>query len=156
MHYYWKSHRLPSLSEEVVDVLGRQVGAITSPFSQISGWAVGGAVTRADVDSTPVGARERKVGFEVNVIAAWPPMDQDGDRHTAWVREAWDLLRPHASGVYTNFLSDEGAGDVEAAYGDRFERLLTLKNRYDPTNFFRLNANISPTSASKWSPTRAS
>jgi hypothetical protein len=69
---------------------------------------VGGAVSRADADATAVGERERKVGFEINVIAAWPPRDQDGDRHWTWVRDGWELLRPHASGVYANFLSDEG------------------------------------------------
>jgi FAD/FMN-containing dehydrogenase len=144
MHYYWKSHRLPALSNEVIDVFMSRVEAITSPFSQISGWVVGGAVSRGDADATAVGGRERKLGFEINVTAAWPPRDQDGDRHTAWVREGWELLRPHASGVYANFLSDEGVADVEAAYGERFERLRSLKDRHDPTNFFRLNANIEP------------
>ena len=53
-----------------------------------------------------------------------------------------------ASGVYANFLSDEGASGVEEAYGERLERLRALKDRYDPTNFFRLNANIQPSHSS--------
>jgi hypothetical protein len=53
-------------------------------------------------------------------------------------------MSPHSSGVYANFLSDEGAAGVEAAYGQRLKRLTALKDRYDPTNFFRLNANIPP------------
>jgi hypothetical protein len=144
MHYYWKSHRLPVLSDEVIDVFVRQVGDITSPFSQIAGWAVGGAVSRVDPDATAVGTRERKPGFEINVTGAWSSRDPEGDRHTAWVREGWELLRRHASGVYANFLSDEDAFGIEAAYGDRLERLRALKDRYDPTNVFRLNANIEP------------
>lgn len=142
MHYYWKSHRLPELSDEVIDVIVNRVESITSPFSQISGWAVGGAVSRADPDATAVG--EREVGFEVNIVAAWPPPDSNGPRHTAWVREGWEALRPHSVGVYANFLSDEDAAGVEAAYGERLKRLVALKDRYDPTNFFRLNANIQP------------
>ena len=142
MHYYWKSHRLPHLSDEVIDVLVGRVEAITSPFSQIGGWAVGGAASRVDPDATAVGARE--VGFELNVAAAWPPPDPYRDRHTAWVREGWEALRPHSTGVYANFLSDEGAAGVEAAYGARLKRLTVLKDRYDRTNFFRLNANIPP------------
>ncbi len=47
-------------------------------------------------------------------------------------------------GVYANFISDEGAAGVEAAYGERMERLTQLKDRYDPHNVFRLNANIPP------------
>lgn len=144
MHYYWKSHRLPTLSDEVIDTFVGRVEAITSPFSQINGWAVGGAVSRVDPGSTAVGDRERKVGFEINVTAAWPPPDPNGDRHRAWVRDGWELLRPNASGVYANFLSDEGGAGVEAAYGDRIERLRSLKDRHDPANVFRLNANIEP------------
>jgi hypothetical protein len=144
MHYYWKSHRLPLFSDEVIEALVGQVEAITSPFSQIAGWAVDGAVSRADVDASAVGERERKVGIEINVTAAWPARDPEGERHVAWVREGWELLRPHAAGVYANFLSDEGAPGVEEAYGDRLERLRVLKDRYDPTNVFRLNANIRP------------
>jgi hypothetical protein len=62
----------------------------------------------------------------------------------AWVRGAWEALRPHSTGVYANFLSDEGLEGVETAYGKRLQRLTALKDRYDPTNFFRLNANIPP------------
>jgi hypothetical protein len=103
---------------------------------------MGGAVSRVAPEATAVG--ERDVGFEMNVTAAWPPPDPGGARHVAWVREAWDLLRPESSGVYANFLSDEGAEGIEAAYGARLARLTALKDRWDPSNFFRLNANIPP------------
>jgi hypothetical protein len=115
---------------------------MTSPLSQISGWAMGGAVSRVPGDATAVG--ERAPGFEFNIIGAWAPTDRDGDRHTAWVRAGWDSLRGHARGVYPNFLSDEGAAGVEYAYGARLARLTALKDRFDPTNVFRLNANIRP------------
>jgi FAD/FMN-containing dehydrogenase len=144
MHYYWKSHRLPELSGEVIDAFVGRVETITSPFSQIGGWAVGGAVSRVDPDTSAVSERERRFGFQVNITAAWPPRDQDGERHTSWVREGWDLLRPHAAGVYANFLSDEGVSGVEEAYGDRLARLRALKDQYDSTNVFRLNANVRP------------
>ncbi len=144
MHYYWKSHRLPALSDDVIDAFVGRVETITSPLSQIGGWAVGGAVSRMDPETTAVSDRERSFGFQVNITAAWPPRDQDGERHSAWVREGWELLRPHAAGVYANFLSDEGAPAVEEAYGDRLERLRALKDRYDPTNVFHLNANVRP------------
>jgi FAD/FMN-containing dehydrogenase len=47
--------------------------------------------------------------------------------------------------VYSHFISDEGAAGVEAAYGERLKRLTALKDRYDPANLFRMNANIPPT-----------
>jgi hypothetical protein len=142
MRYYWKSHRVPHLSDEVIDVIVRSVQSITSPFSQIGGWAVGGQASRVDPEATAVGARE--VGLEFNITAAWPPSEREGERHIAWVRERWEAMRPFSVGVYANFLSDEGAAGVEAAYGARLRRLTALKDRYDPTNFFRMNANIHP------------
>jgi hypothetical protein len=145
-HYYWKSHRLPELSDAVIDQLVARVDAITSPFSQVSGWAVGGAASRVDPGATAVG--EREVGFELNITAAWTPADPGGERHVEWVRDGWEALRPHSVGVYANFLSDEDATGVRAAYGDRLARLTVLKDRYDPSNVFRMNANIQPSVAS--------
>jgi FAD/FMN-containing dehydrogenase len=147
IHYYWKSHRLPVLNDQVIDTLIGRVGCITSPLSQIGGWAVGGAVGRVSAEATAVG--DRGTGFEVNITAAWQPSDADPQRHAQWVRDGWDALRPHATGVYANFLSDEGPAGVETAYGDRLTRLVALKDRFDPTNFFRLNGNIPP---SRWAP----
>jgi hypothetical protein len=142
-HYYWRSHRLPGLSDEVTDTFVNQVGAITSPFSQVNGWAMGGAVSRVDPEATAVG--EREVGFDISFAAAWLPSDPEPDRHVAWARAGWEALRPHSAGVYVNFISDEGEAGVETAYGDRLKRLTALKDRYDPANLFRMNANIPPT-----------
>jgi hypothetical protein len=57
-------------------------------------------------------------------------------------------MRPFAAGVYANFLSDEGTAGVESAYGARLQHLTALKDRYDPNNVFRLNANIRPSRTS--------
>jgi FAD/FMN-containing dehydrogenase len=142
LHYYWRSRRLADLSDAVIDTLVGHTEAITSRLSYIAGFTGGGAVARVDPEATAVGNRD--VGFEMNFVAAWPPSDSEGQRHTAWVRNGWEALRPYSTGVYSHFLSDEGLAGVEAAYGDRLRRLTALKDRYDPTNVFRLNANIPP------------
>jgi Berberine and berberine like len=141
-HYYWKSHRLPTLSDEAIDVFTTGISSSTTPFAQINGWAMGGAVSRVDPAATAVG--EREVGFDISFIAGWPPSDPDGERHTDWVRRGWEAVRPESTGVYANFISDEGPAGVEAAYGARLARLTALKDRVDPTNVFRLNANVPP------------
>ncbi len=145
MHYYWKSHRIPELTDEVVDIVLGGVESVPTPFSQFSGWAMGGAVSRVDPDETAVGVREP--GFELNITAAWQPGPPD-DR-VAWVRRQWEALRPHSVGVYANFLSDEDAAGIADAYGSRLKRLTELKDRYDPTNFFRMNANVAPSGGRK-------
>ncbi|HEV3473041.1 MAG TPA: FAD-binding oxidoreductase [Actinomycetota bacterium] len=143
-HYYWKSHRLPEINDEVIEVMMDRVTAASAPFWQMNGWAVGGAVTRVGADTTAVGPRE--VGFDLNIMAAWPPPDPNAEEHKEWVREGWSALQPYSTGVYTNFLSDEGVAGVQTAYGDRLTRLTAIKDRYDPDNFFRMNANIPPSS----------
>ena len=84
------------LSDDAIDAIVGQIESITSPFSQIGIWAVGGAVSRVDSAATAVG--EREVGFEVNVVAAWPPSDPDSQRHIIWVREGWNAFSHIASG----------------------------------------------------------
>jgi FAD/FMN-containing dehydrogenase len=141
-HYYWKAHRLHHLSDGVIDVCLERMAAATSPFSQVQGWVMGGAASRVPGDATAVGPRE--VGFELSFVTGWPPADGDGERHREWARAGWEALRADSVGVYANFISDEGEAGVEAAYSDRVARLTALKDHYDPTNFFRMNANIAP------------
>ncbi|HEU5267962.1 MAG TPA: FAD-binding oxidoreductase [Jatrophihabitans sp.] len=144
---YWRSHQLPDLSDPVIDTVLSQLGSLTSPLSIVIGWLIGGAVSRVPADATAVGPRD--VGFEVQLIANWRPDDPEPARHHAWVRDGWDRLRPYSVGQFATFLSDEGRDGVRVAYGDRLARLTALKNTYDPTNLFRLNANIPPTGVNK-------
>ena len=74
---------------------------------------------------------------------------RENEKHIRWTRQLWQALQPHSSGgVYVNYLgqeTDEGADRVRAAYGaSKYERLLALKQEYDPQNMFRMNQNIKP------------
>jgi hypothetical protein len=62
-----------------------------------------------------------------------------------WTRDFAEALAPHSSGVYVNFLGDEGSSRIKDAYSRaNYDRLLVLKKKYDPANFFSLNQNIKP------------
>jgi hypothetical protein len=76
----------------------------------------------------------------------WPEPTDDA-RGVAWVRDLWQAMQPFSTGnIYVNYESDVGLDRVQAAYGPtKYARLVALKNAYDRTNFFRLNANIKPT-----------
>ena len=52
------------------------------------------------------------------------------------------------TGVYVNNLGEEGEDRVKEAYGENYERLVGMKDKYDPTNLFRLNQNVKPTAQS--------
>jgi FAD/FMN-containing dehydrogenase len=142
-HYYWKARRLPPLSDAAISVTVEQASAITSPLSAIPIFTLGGAVARVDDDATAFSGRNS--AHDINFVASWLPDDPEPELHKAWARSAWEALRPHAHGVYVNFLSDEPSDQVRAAYGDtNYARLASLKAKYDPTNFFRSNQNIAP------------
>jgi FAD/FMN-containing dehydrogenase len=142
-HYYWKSWRLPPLSDGAIDAIVDQAAAITSPLSAIPIFSLGGVVARVDDDATAFTGRS--AAHDINFVASWLPDDPEPERHKAWARTAWDAMRPYAQGVYVNFMSDEPASHVQLAYGDsKYARLVALKSKYDPTNVFRFNQNIAP------------
>jgi FAD/FMN-containing dehydrogenase len=143
-HYYWKSRKLPPLSDQSIDVIVDHARAITSPYSSVPIFTQGGAVAR--VPDADTAYPDRAAAHDINIVAAWDPADPDPDRHIGWVRDFWSALEPYGAGVYVNFLSDEPVTALAAAYGaDKYQRLRALKREYDPTNFFRFNQNIEPT-----------
>jgi FAD/FMN-containing dehydrogenase len=143
--YHEKACSLHQLSDDVIDRIADYSAARTSPYSQVLIQHVHGAAQQ--VSPTATAFALRGVPYVMNIVAAWPADDsQRADRHTDWVRAFQAALLPFTlKGVYTNFLGDEGEEQVRASYGVNYERLLALKNRYDPTNVFRFNQNIKPT-----------
>ncbi len=79
------------------------------------------------------------------MISAWSD-PAESDTQTQWARDIGQAMGSFMSaGFYLNNLCDESEQQVRAAYGENYDRLVSLKNTYDPTNLFRLNANITPT-----------
>jgi FAD/FMN-containing dehydrogenase len=147
-HYYWKSWRLPPLSDAAIDVIVEQATAITSPLSAIPIFTLGGAVARVEDDATAFTGRS--AAHDINIVASWLPDDPEPERHKAWARTTWKAMRPYADGVYVNFMSDEPTTHVQIAYGDRkYAQLTALKSKYDPLNVFRFNQNIPPGSGGR-------
>ena len=140
--YYFKSCDVPALTDEVIDVTVEHSFRIQSPLNSFPIWQMGGAVARVGEDETAFGGRQ--AGFTYNIGGS--TATQEGfDEEREWVRSFWSALEPWHTTVYVNFLGDEGEDRIRAAYGEaKYERLKTLKRKYDPDNFFRLNQNISP------------
>jgi len=80
------------------------------------------------------------------ILSAWDEqISVEQNRHIQWTRSFWSAMEPFAQEkVYVNML-DEGDKRLRASYGPNYDRLVALKNQYDPTNFFHSNQNISPT-----------
>jgi FAD/FMN-containing dehydrogenase len=144
LRYYWKSHYMPSLSDAAIETLVAHAWRMRSPNSYSLLFQLGGAIGKVKEDDSAFSGRAAR--HAITLDGVWS--DPEGpDDDTAWVRDYFASLRPFSTGgVYVNFLGDEGQDRVKASYGaEKYDRLVALKNKYDSTNFFRLNQNIKPT-----------
>ena len=140
--YYFKACDVAELTDEIIDITVEHSSQISSPLTAFPIWQMGGALSRVADDETAFNGRS--AGFTFN-IGACTETGEGFEEEREWVRDFWDALSPWHQGVYVNFLGDEGADRVRQSYGSaKYDRLQSLKRKYDPDNFFRLNQNIAP------------
>jgi FAD/FMN-containing dehydrogenase len=142
--YYWKSNFVNRISDELIDVLRGRAAAMPSSYSMILLFELKGEITRVSRESAAFD--HRHASHEVPVIANWTDGTADHE-NVAWARQTWSAAQPFSdTAVYVNHLSaDETSDRVRAAYGaTKCEQLRTLKRKFDPDNFFRINQNIVP------------
>lgn len=140
---YWKSNFLRALSDEAIetfaDFAARRPSPHTIPFFE----HMHGAACRVGPTETAFAHRQHPYNFSVASVWLDPA---DTEKNIYWTREFWEAMKPFmVAGAYVNYLEEEGDPLARAAYGPNYERLVALKNKYDPTNFFRVNANVKPT-----------
>ncbi len=140
--YYLRSCDVDALTDDLIDVVAEYGRRISSPLTSVALWQMGGAVARVPDDATAFGGRS--AGFTFNIMGNTAAAEGFDDQRQ-WARDYWTALAPFHTGVYVNFLMEEGHARVQQSYGrGKHGRLTALKRKYDPTNFFRLNQNISP------------
>jgi FAD/FMN-containing dehydrogenase len=141
---YVKSNFVSSLSDEAIETLVAYTGKSPSPYSfapALEHWH--GAATRVAVADTAFPHRQNS--YNLMVWSNWES-PSDSEKNIQWTRECWSAMKPFLiSSSYGNYVSDEGEAIAREAYGANYDRLVALKNKYDPTNFFRMNHNIKPT-----------
>ena len=140
---YWKSSFLDELGDQLLDIMVARAAKMLSPMSMVLFFHMHGAAARVDRDATAFGLRRDQ--WDYDAISQWnDPAETAG--HIQWTRDYWTAVEPFASGeVYVNHLDAEEATRIRAAYSGNYERLVALKNKYDPANLFRMNQNIRPT-----------
>jgi FAD/FMN-containing dehydrogenase len=131
------------LSDAALDAILAAMEHASSPFSLVQLRGLGGALTRVGNDATAFAHRDKR--YFVAIIGLWLDAADDPAVHSAWTESLWQTIRPEGSGVYVNFLEEEGAERVRDAYPPAtFARLVEIKRKYDPQNIFRFNQNIPP------------
>ena len=139
---YWKSSYLDALTDEAIDTAVARASGMTSPLSSCYFEHLQGAIGRVGDGDTAFGHRD--AAFDFNILSVWPDPATSAE-HIGWSRDLWTAMQPFASGVYVNNLGTEGEERVRAAYPpSTYQRLVALKDRYDPANLFRHNQNIQP------------
>jgi FAD binding domain/Berberine and berberine like len=139
---YWKSTFLRELSDAAIDIIVTHANEATSPLTAVLVEQYGGAASRVPDDATAFG--NRRADYDLGILTQWAD-PADSERHINWTRRFADAMAPFRSGTYLlNFLGEEGAETIREAFGPNYARLVTVKSKYDPTNFFRVNQNIVP------------
>jgi FAD/FMN-containing dehydrogenase len=139
---YWKSHDFQQISDGAAEVIQQFVSRLPSPHCEIFLGHLGGAAARVAPDAMAFSRRDAE--FIINVHTRWEQPADDA-RCVGWAREFFAAMAPHAMGsVYVNFMPEDEADRVPAAFGSNYARLAAIKAKYDPKNLFRMNQNIQP------------
>ncbi len=142
LQWYWKGDFVKELSDKAIDVHLEHAARAPTPLCFMHLYPIDGAVHRVAQDATAWSCRDATWSM---VVAGLDPDPANAGAITEWAREYWKALRPYTMGnAYVNFMMEEGEDRIKATYGDNYQRLVAVKKKYDPTNFFRVNQNIKP------------
>jgi hypothetical protein len=142
LQWYWKGDFVKELSDRAIDVHLGHAAKAPSELSLMHLYPIDGAVHHVGRHETAWNCREATWSM---VIAGIDPDPAKAGALTAWAKGYWEAVHPYTlGGAYVNFMMDEGEDRIRATYGDNYDRLVAIKKKYDPTNFFRVNQNIKP------------
>jgi FAD/FMN-containing dehydrogenase len=143
MERYWKSGFLQQVDDQLIDLVVDRSAAL-KPLSVILFIHFRGAASRVSPGEPAFGLRADQWDFDI--IAQWTD-PAEAEQWIRWIRVFWETVEPFTTGsVYVNHLSsDDPEQRVKLAFGSNYERLVAIKNKYDPKNLFRVNHNIKPT-----------
>jgi FAD/FMN-containing dehydrogenase len=143
-YHYEKGSYLENLSDAAIDVITEHFPRKTSPQSVALLYHLDhGYLETADDATAFSGQRTERYAM---FIIATTPLQEALDAERAWVRTLWAALQPHTIniGSYVNGMAEPDQARIRAAYGDKYDRLVEVKRKYDPGNVFHRNQNIVP------------
>ena len=143
LQWYWRADFVKELSDKAISEHIKFGNALPTMLSSMHMYPVNGAASRVNSKDTAWSYRDATWAM---VIVGVDPDPANKEKITSWTKKYWEALHPYsAGGAYVNFMMDEGEERIKATYGDNYGRLVTIKNKYDPNNLFRVNQNIKPT-----------
>lgn len=140
---YWRADFVKDLSDDAIARHVEHGSKLPTLLSTMHIYPMDGAVQRVGRNDTAFSYRD--VNW-AEVIVGFDMDPANADLIRRWTVAYWNALDPLSeAGGYVNFMMDEGVDRIRASYRDNYDRLVQVKNRYDPTNFFHVNQNIRPT-----------
>ncbi|MDX1362798.1 MAG: FAD-binding oxidoreductase [Arenibacter latericius] len=142
LQWYWRADFFNNLGPEVSAGHLEYGSKIPTPLSQMHLYPISGAASRVKADATAWAYRDASYAGVIVGVDADP---KNNNKITDWCKNYWEALHPYsAGGAYSNFMMDEGQERVKASYKHNYNRLVTIKQKYDPNNLFSVNQNIRP------------
>jgi FAD/FMN-containing dehydrogenase len=139
---YWKGNYVKELSDAAIAEHVRHGPNAPGVSASMHLYPIDGACKRITPDATAFGHRDANFSM-VMLAASNDPADDE--KNIKWVRDYSDAMAPHSEqGGYINFMDGDDANRVKANYGANYDRLLSIKRKYDPGNLFNVNQNIVP------------
>ncbi len=147
LQWYWRADFVNELSDKAIAEHVRFGQALPSMHSTMHLYPINGAASRVSKHATAWNYRDANWA---QVMVGVDPDPANKEKITSWAKRYFDALHPYsAGGAYVNFMMDEGEDRVKATYGENYERLVAIKNKYDPQNLFRVNQNVKPSGTKK-------
>jgi len=143
LQWYWKVDFFEQITDEAIPVHHRYGESIPTPLSTMHMYPISGAAARVPADATAFAYRN---GGWVGVVTGIDPDPANLPAATSWAQHYWEEWHASsAGGGYVNMMMENnGRERVRAAYRGNYDRLVQVKQRYDPTNLFHINHNIPP------------
>ncbi len=143
LQWYWRADFVNELSDAAIEQHIRFGKTLPSMHSTMHMYPINGAASRVGKTETAWNYRD---ATWAQVMVGVDPDPANNEKIISWTKDYYDAVHPYsAGGAYVNFMMDEGEERVKATYGDNYDRLVAIKNKYDPANLFRVNQNIRPT-----------
>ena len=146
LQWYWRADFVNELSDDAIERHAQHGARLPTMLSTMHLYAIDGATHRVGRNETAFSYREANWA---EVIVGVDPDPANAGAISTWCKDYFDALHPYsAGGAYVNFMMEEGQERVQASFRDNYDRLATIKNKYDPTNLFRVNQNVRPAAVS--------
>ncbi|HQR45767.1 MAG TPA: FAD-binding oxidoreductase [Thermoanaerobaculia bacterium] len=142
LQHYWKTAFAPEITDGAIRAHLAHGPKVPVVNSTVHIYPINGAVNRVRADATAFAYRDAR--FATVIAGMWPD-PKDNEKNIRWVKNYYADIAPHSSpGGYVNFMAEDDQGRVKESYKGNYDRLASIKRKYDPENLFHLNQNIRP------------